>query len=81
MQSRILCLVVGVLSALLSAVASAQDVDVPGNLTMGDSSDATTGNILKNGVPFIHNFGTGNTFLGINAGNLTMTGRSNTASG
>ncbi len=61
--------------------AEAQDVDVPGNLTMRNSTDGTVGNVLKDGVSFIHNFGTDNTFLGINAGNLTMSGGFNTASG
>jgi hypothetical protein len=52
-----------------------------GNLAMADSS-ATAGNILKGGVPFLHNFGTNNTFIGKNAGNLTMTGLGgNTGSG
>jgi hypothetical protein len=44
-------------------------------------STATAGNILKGGVLFIHNFGTDNTFIGKNAGNLTMSGFQNTASG
>ncbi len=61
--------------------AEAQDVDVPGNLTMHDSLDPTVGNVLKEGVPFLHNFGTNNTFLGSGAGNFTMSGSSNTASG
>ncbi len=61
--------------------AEAQDVDVPGNLTMHDSADPTVGNVLKEGVPFLHNFGTNNTFLGSGTGNFTMTGRENTASG
>jgi hypothetical protein len=60
--------------------ARAQNVDVPGNLTMVDST-ATEGNILKGRVPFLHNFGVSNTFLGSNAGNLTMSGSQNTASG
>ena len=48
---------------------------------MVDSTE-TSGNILKGGVLFLHNFGTDNTFLGSNAGNLTMTGLGrNTASG
>ncbi len=59
----------------------AQDVDVPGNLTMHDSTDSTVGNVLKEGVPFLHNFGTSNTFLGSGAGNFTMSGNSNTAIG
>jgi trimeric autotransporter adhesin len=61
--------------------AEAQDVDVPGNLTMHDSTDPTVGNILKEGVPFLHNFGTNNTFLGSGAGNFTMTGAENTVVG
>jgi hypothetical protein len=50
--------------------------DVVGNLTLQDSS-ATAGNVLKGGVLFMHNFGpvaSGNTFLGQNAGNLSMSG-------
>jgi len=53
--------------------ADAQDVDVPRNLTMRDSTGPTVGNILKGGVPFLHNFGTQNTFVGMNAGNFTTT--------
>ena len=44
-----------------------------GNLDL-DGSTATTGNITKNGAPFLHNFGNQNTFVGVNAGNLTTTG-------
>ena len=46
---------------------------VSGNINL-DNSSATTGNILKGGAPFIHNFGFSNTFIGRNAGNLVMTG-------
>jgi hypothetical protein len=56
-----------------------QTIDT-GNLDL-DLSSATAGNITKNGAPFVHNFGTSNTFLGVNAGNLTMAGSGNTASG
>src|SRR5713101_7631265 len=61
--------------------AQAQDVDVQGNLTIHDSTDSTVGNVLKEGVPFLHNFGTNNTFLGSGAGNFTMSGSGNTAAG
>lgn len=44
-------------------------------------STATAGNILKGAVRFIHNFGTDNTFVGLNAGNFTTTGIDNTAIG
>jgi Chaperone of endosialidase len=58
-----------------------QTFDV-GNLDL-DPSTATAGNITKNGTPFLHNFGTDNTFIGLNAGNLTMGGSlgGNTAAG
>jgi len=44
-----------------------------GNLVLGASTSSTTGNIMKGGSPFIHNFG-GSTFVGVNAGNFTMSG-------
>jgi hypothetical protein len=44
-------------------------------------STATQGNILKGGAPFVHNFGVDNTFIGKNAGNLSMNGQENTACG
>lgn len=40
-----------------------------------------TGVIYKEGNSFIHTFGLRNTFVGENAGNLTLTGNSNTALG
>ena len=51
-----------------------------GNLDLGPATP-TTGMLLKGGVIFMHNFGTGNTFLGENAGNTSMTGGSNTGAG
>ena len=56
-----------------------QTIDV-GNLDL-DGSTATSGNIIKNGSPFLTNFGTDNVFLGAQAGNLTMTGIANAAVG
>jgi hypothetical protein len=56
-------------------------LDVVGGHVNLDASSATAGNILKGGALFIHNFGTDNTFIGREAGNLTMTGNFNTASG
>jgi hypothetical protein len=82
MQSRALRALPGAMSVLLlSSLAGAQDVAVPNNLTMRDSTGPTVGNVLKEGVPFLHNFGTSNTFLGSGAGNFTMSGQQNTASG
>jgi hypothetical protein len=66
--------------AALEASAVAADVAPRGNVLLG-ASTATAGNILKQGRPFVHNFGVSNTFVGVDAGNLTTTGFSNTASG
>lgn len=53
---------------------------ISGDLNL-DPSSPSGGNILKGGVPFIHNFGSDNTFLGIDAGNFTMPGFRNTSVG
>ena len=58
------------------------DTVATGNLVFtGATSTNTTGNITKGGSRFIHNFGTNNTFVGINASNFTMTGTRNTGIG
>lgn len=52
-----------------------------GNMNLANST-ASTGNILKEGVLFLHNYGsTTNTFLGHSAGNTSMTGTLNTVLG
>ena len=55
----------------------------PGNINLvTNPSTAASGSILKNGAPFIHNSGDSrNTFVGLNAGNFTMSGTRNTAAG
>lgn len=55
-------------------------VTTAGNIVLGPST-ATAGNILKGTASFIHNFGTNNTFVGVSAGNFTMTGSDNTVAG
>ena len=45
------------------------------------TTSATTGVITQNGAPLLHSFGPGNFFAGFGAGNFTMTGSQNTASG
>ncbi len=61
---------------------SMNDGILSGNLVFtGTTSTSTTGNVTKGGSRFIHNFGTNNTFVGINAGNFTMSGGSNTGIG
>ena len=65
----------------IGTTAPAAKLDVVGGNLNLENSSATSGNILKSGVPFLHNYGRFNTFLGFAAGNFTMTGFRNTASG
>jgi hypothetical protein len=54
----------------------------PGNIELGlVESTSTSGSIVKNGQPFLHDFGDSNIFVGRRAGNFTMTGSGNTALG
>ena len=69
----------GIATLATNTFGGTQTIDA-GNLDL-DNSTATTGSITKNGARFLHNFGTNNLFLGINSGNLTMTGQSNMAIG
>lgn len=57
------------------------DLTVGCNINMNNSSGSNIGNIVKNGTSFIHNFGTQNTFVGIEAGNFNMSGQSNSGFG
>ena len=52
-----------------------------GNLTLQPSTSASVGNVMKGTTPFVHNYGTNSTFVGENAGNFSMTGGYNTATG
>ncbi|HJY64416.1 MAG TPA: tail fiber domain-containing protein, partial [Ignavibacteria bacterium] len=51
------------------------------SLTIPNTTNSTTGIIFKGADRFIHNYGTANTFIGINSGNFTMTGVQNTVLG
>jgi Chaperone of endosialidase len=65
----------------------ASTIDAVCNLSVGcdifmvNSTDFAHGNIIKGANSFIHNFGTDNTFVGINAGNFIMTGTENVGVG
>jgi len=52
-----------------------------GNLALPDTSNATTGVVTLGGIQFLHSFGTYNSFLGLGAGNFSMTGTLNTGVG
>jgi hypothetical protein len=67
----------------IGTTAPSEQLDITGNFKMTDTTHASaTGIIYKGSNPFLHNFNYGsngtvttegnNTFLGINAGNLTM---------
>lgn len=67
-------------SALDTRTGTLETTVTGGNLVLAPST-STTGNIMKGTNRFLHNFGSNNTFLGVLAGNFTMTGIDNTASG
>ena len=70
----------GKLSTTLNITVT--DVVASGDLNLTTNpSTATDGSILKNGSRFIHNFGSNNTFMGLNAGNFTLTGNQNVGVG
>jgi hypothetical protein len=64
----------------LETQATRPDVAPSGNLALGKST-AMSGNISKDAVPFLHDFGIQNTFLGSRAGNFWVTGQANTGVG
>jgi hypothetical protein len=57
------------------------DLTVGCNINMNNSTSAAVGNILKGGNPFLHNFGTNNTFVGQSAGNFVAAGSDNVGIG
>jgi hypothetical protein len=56
-------------------------VNINGSLNIPNTTGPAVGVITLGGAPFVHNFGTNNTFVGTAAGNFTMAGNANTASG
>ncbi len=52
-----------------------------GALNLLETTASGAGMIKLGGYRFLHNYGSNNAFLGLNAGNLTMTGGQNTAMG
>jgi hypothetical protein len=65
----------------IGTTTPAAKLDITGGNVNLENSSATAGTVLKAGAPFLHNYGSHNTFLGLNAGNLTMSGVNNTATG
>ncbi|TDJ01723.1 MAG: hypothetical protein E2O76_03390, partial [Caldithrix sp.] len=68
----------------IGTTAPTQQLEITGNLQLPHTSVSagdSVGIIMVDGKRFIHNFGSFNFFAGENAGNLTMTGIDNMASG
>ncbi|MFC2105599.1 tail fiber domain-containing protein [Candidatus Bipolaricaulota bacterium] len=57
-----------------------EQLEITGNFRL-PTTTAATGIIYAGSIPFIHNYGDDNTFLGEDAGNFTMTGEYNTGVG
>ena len=66
--------------AAVVSVGSGGDLTSTGNLAL-PATTTTTGIIRSGGVTLIHSYGSNNFFAGSFAGNLTMTGNSNTGTG
>ena len=64
----------------LETSAAKPDVAPGGNLLLGPSTP-TSGNVVKDGVRFLHDYGLGSTFLGRGAGNFRLSGTLNTGVG
>ena len=60
---------------------SAGTITLDGALALPATASATVGVITFGGSRFAHAFGSNNTFLGVNAGNFSVSGTSNTATG
>lgn len=56
-------------------------VNILKTLRLENTTGSEVGVILKGLSRFIHNYGSGNTFVGLNSGNFLLTGNSNTALG
>ncbi len=60
---------------------STGQVNILGSLRLENTTSSTLGVVFKGADRFLHNYGSANTFLGLNSGNFTMTGNGNSAVG
>jgi len=65
----------------LTLTQSTGQVNIFRSLRLENTTSSGLGIIFKGADRFLHNYGTDNIFLGVNAGNFTMTGTDNTAVG
>lgn len=76
-----LCVVNLSVTDIVVGSVSVCDLTVTCDIFMNDSTSPAIGNVFKAGNRFIHNFGTDNTFVGVNAGNFTTAGAENVGIG
>lgn len=62
-------------------VSPSAQLEITKSLRIPKTTSSEIGVIYSGFDKFIHNYGTNNTFLGVNAGNLSMSGEGNTAVG
>jgi hypothetical protein len=62
-------------------ISLSKNLSLSGNLSLPATSLPSNGVVFVNGIPFLHSYNYGNTFVGLNAGNLAMYGFANTATG
>jgi hypothetical protein len=69
----------------LGTAAPSEQLELTGNLglpaTAASGGVASAGTVTLGAIPFLHAWGDSNTFLGVAAGNFTMSGAQNTALG
>ena len=70
-----------IVSRDLSGNFSAGTLTLTGSLSLPNTTSGGAGVISLAGAPFLHNFGTNNTFVGNLSGNMTMGGADNVAVG
>ncbi len=65
----------------IDPISPAVTTQFSGSINLPDTTSANAGSLQIGGARFLHNFGSGNTFVGSTAGNTSMTGGANTALG
>ena len=68
-------------SDYLTLIQSTGQVNISKTLRLDNTTSSSIGIIIKGTERFIHNYGSFNTFMGVNSGNLSMTGANNTGVG
>jgi hypothetical protein len=68
-------------NTFLTLTQTTGQVNILRSLRIENTTSSTLGVLFKGADPFLHNYGTSNTFLGVSTGNFTMSGSYNTGIG